>query len=140
MAYALGGAKPARPVDFRTAEGLSGLAGDGAKGLREAVLLALPGAQYILDQPHLKSHLYDTASTLDLEGPARHVWVSDHLDRFWAGEVDQVLASWQARQEDGPNERLRQLIDHVTRFENSVDYGAYGYPPKAGQIVVDRVL
>ena len=111
--------------------------GDGAKGLREAVLVTFPGAQYILDQPHLKSHLYDTATALGLEGPARHAWVSDHLDRLWAGEVDQVLASWQGRQEDDPNERLRQLIDHVTRFEDSVDYGAYherGWPLGSGEV------
>ena len=111
--------------------------GDGAKGLREAVLATFPEAQYILDQPHLKSHLYDTATALELEGPARHAWVADHLDRFWAGEVDQVLASWQARQADDPNERLRQLIDHVTRFEDSVDYGAYherGWPLGSGEV------
>jgi hypothetical protein len=111
--------------------------GDGAKGLREAVLVTFPKAQYILDQPHLKSHLYDTASALDLEGPARHAWVSDHLDRFWDGQVDQVLASWQQRQADDPNERLRQLIDHVRRFEDSVDYGAYherGWPLGSGEV------
>jgi hypothetical protein len=111
--------------------------GDGAKGLREAVLVTFPGAQYILDRPHLKSHLYDTASALELEGGARHAWVSAHLDRFWAGEVDQILASWQQRHEDDPNERLRQLIDHVTRFEDSVDYGAYherGWPLGSGEV------
>ena len=36
--------------------------GDGANGLREAVLLAFPTAQYIFDHPHLKSQLYDTAT------------------------------------------------------------------------------
>ena len=111
--------------------------GDGAKGLREAVLVTFPGAQYILDQPHLKSHLYDTATALELEGSARHAWVSAHLNRFWAAEVDQVLATWQACYEDNPNERLRQLIDHVTRFEDSVDYGAYherGWPLGSGEI------
>jgi hypothetical protein len=111
--------------------------GDGAKGLREAVLVTFPEAQYILDQPHLKSHLYDTATALELEGPARHAWVAAHLDRFWDGEVDQVLASWQVRQADDPNERLRQLIDHVMRFEDSVDYGAYherGWPLGSGEV------
>ena len=49
--------------------------GDGAKGLREAVLVAFPKAQYILDHPHLKSHLYDTASAWEREGPERHAWV-----------------------------------------------------------------
>jgi len=111
--------------------------GDGAKGLREAVLVMFPGAQYILDQPHLKSHLYDTASALELEGSARHAWVSAHLNRFWAGEVDQVLETWQQGHEANPNERLRQLIDHVTRFEDSVDYGAYherGWPLGSGEV------
>jgi hypothetical protein len=111
--------------------------GDGAKGLREAVLLAFPQAQYILDRPHLKSHLYDTATALELEGPPRHAWVSGSLDQFWAGEVDQVLEAWQQRHEDAPNERLRQLIDHVTRFEDCVDYGAYherGWPLGSGEV------
>jgi hypothetical protein len=111
--------------------------GDGAKGLREAVLVTFPNAQYILDRPHLTSQLYDTASALELEGPARHAWVSGHLERFWAGEVDQVLATWQARQEQEPNERLRQLIDHVTRFDDCVDYGAYherGWPLGSGEV------
>jgi hypothetical protein len=110
---------------------------DGAKGLREAVLVTFPEAQYILDHPHLKSQLYETASALELEGPARHAWVSDQLDRFWAGEVAQVLETWQQRPEDDPNERLRQLIDHVTRFEDSVDYGAYherGWPLGSGEV------
>lgn len=112
--------------------------GDGAKGLREAVLLAFPKAQYILDHPHLKSHLYDTASALALEDASRHAWVSEHLERFWVGDVDQVLEAWQERHEEEPNERLRQLIDHVTRFEDSVDYGAYhecGWPLGSGEIM-----
>ena len=69
--------------------------------------------------------------------PARHAWVSGHLDRFWAGEVEQVLVAWQQHHEDEPNERLRQLIDHVTRFEDSVDYGAYharGWPLGSGEV------
>jgi hypothetical protein len=54
--------------------------GDGAKGLREAVWLAFPQAQYILDRPHLKSHLYDTATTLGLEDQrvtrgSRVIWI-----------------------------------------------------------------
>ena len=111
--------------------------GEGAKGLREAVWVTFPKAQYILDRPHLKSHLYDTATALELEGPARHGWVAGYLDRFWAAEVDQVLATWRQRHEDDPNERLRQLIDHVTRFEDCVDYGAYyerGWPLGSGEV------
>jgi len=111
--------------------------GDGAKGLREAVLGTFPKAQYILDHPHLKSHLYDTATAWALEGSARHAWVSDHLEQFWAGEARQALKSWRAHQEHAPEERLRQLIAHVTRCEEGVDYGTSherGWPLGAGEV------
>ena len=36
--------------------------GDGANGVRAAVLLAFPTAQYLFDHPHLKSQLYATAT------------------------------------------------------------------------------
>jgi hypothetical protein len=96
-----------------------------------------PKAQYILDHPHLKSHLYDTATAWALEGSARHAWVSDHLEQFWAGEARQALKSWRAHQEHAPEERLRQLIDHVTRCEEGVDYGTSherGWPLGAGEV------
>jgi hypothetical protein len=119
--------------------------GDGAKGLREAVVTVFPGAQYILDHPHLKSHFYDTANALGLEDPERHQWVKGYMDQLWACEVvslgptfDDVLDSLQQRQEQAPNERLRQLIDHLWRFEDSVDYGAYhacGWPLESGEIM-----
>jgi hypothetical protein len=112
--------------------------GDGAKGLREAVLVTFPQAQALLAWPHLTSQLYDTATALELEGPARHAWVSEHLDRCWAGEVDQGFATWQQqRQADAPNERLRQLIDHGTRCADGVDDGASherGWPLGAGEV------
>lgn len=69
--------------------------------------------------------MYATATVLELEGPARHAWVSGYLDRLWAGEVNQVIETWQARHQDAPNERLPQFIEHVTRCEDCVDYGAY---------------
>jgi hypothetical protein len=81
--------------------------------------------------------LYDTATALELEGPARHAWVSGQLDRFWAGEVDEVLEAWKQRHEDDPNERLRQLIDQVTRFEDCVDDGTSherGWPLGSGEV------
>jgi hypothetical protein len=111
--------------------------GDGAKGLREAVVTVFPGAQYILDHPHLKSHFYDTANTLGLEDPERHQWVKGYMDQLWACEIDEVLSSLQQQQEQAPNERRRQLIDHLWRFEDSVDYGAYhacGWPLGSGEV------
>ena len=56
--------------------------GDGASGLREAVVTVFPGAQDILDHPHLKSHFYETAEALGLEEPERHQWVKGYMDRF----------------------------------------------------------
>jgi hypothetical protein len=111
--------------------------GDGAPGLREAVMGVFPQAQYILDRPHLKSHFYDTATTLGLKDPTRHDWVSGHMDRLWAGAVDEVLETLQQQQEQAPEERLRRLIDHLTRFEDCVDYGVYhdrGWPLGSGEV------
>jgi hypothetical protein len=106
--------------------------GDGAKGLREAVLSVFPGAQYILDRPPLKSHFYATANPLGLEDPERHQWVGGYMHQVWAGEVTEGLGSLQQRHEHAPDERLRQLIDHhLTRCEDRVDDGAdhaYGWP------------
>ena len=48
-----------------------------------------------------------------------------------------MLASLQQQQEESPNEQLRQLINHLWRFEDSVDYGAYhacGWPLGSGEI------
>ena len=111
--------------------------GDGAKGLREAVLQTFAGAQYILDRPHLQSHFYDTATALGLEDTERHQWVAGYMQQCWAGEVHEVCASLQQRYEAAPNERLRRLIDHVTRFQDSVDYGTYhehGWPLGSGEV------
>ena len=66
--------------------------GDGANGLREAVVAVFPGAQYILDHPHLKSHFYDTADALGLEDPERHQWVKGYMDQLWECEVDKVVS------------------------------------------------
>ena len=111
--------------------------GDGAKGLRESVLRAFPEAQSILDRPHLKSHFYDAATTLGLEDSERHDWVSGYMNQLWAGEVSEVLCSLQQRHDNAPEERLRRLIDHLRRFEDSVDYGAYherGWPLGSGEV------
>jgi hypothetical protein len=86
--------------------------GDGASGLREAVVTVFPGAHYILDHPHLKSHFYETADALGLEEPERHQWVKGYMDQLWACNVDEVLSSLQQQHEEAPNERLRQLINH----------------------------
>jgi hypothetical protein len=97
---------------------------EGAKGVREAMVVAFPQAQDIGDRPPLTAQVDDMATALELEGPARHAWVSSQLDRCWAGEGAQVVATWQPPHEDAPKERLRQLIEHGTRWAESVDGGA----------------
>jgi hypothetical protein len=114
-----------------------GVPGDGAKGLREAVVTVFPRAPYILDHPPLKSHFYDTADALGFEDPERRQWVKGYMDQLWACEIDEGLTSLQQQQEKTPNERRRQLIEPLWRFEDSVDDGAYhacGWPLGSGEI------
>jgi hypothetical protein len=111
--------------------------GDGAPGLREALQVPFPKAQYILDRPHLKSHFYETATELGIDESERAAWVSSHMKRLWNGNIRAVLKKLRTQQKDKANERLRRLIDYVERFKDCVHYGAYkarGWPLGSGEV------
>ena len=111
--------------------------GDGAGGLREALLVPFAKAQYILDHPHLKSHFYETAEALGMSGAEREGWVSAHMKQLWKGKVKGVLKKLRRRDEAEPHERLQRLIDFVERFQDCVHYGAYkarGWPIGSGEV------
>lgn len=111
--------------------------GDGAHGLREALMVPFPKLQYILDRPHLKSHFYETATELGIEEDKRADWVSSHMKRLWQGEARSVLKKLRKQHQDEPNERLRRLLDYVERFKDCVHYGAYkarAWPLGSGEV------
>jgi hypothetical protein len=129
--------------------------GDGGIGLKEALEVWFPHLQFILDRPHLKSHVHECAQLLsdvdELDQPA-DTWVSEVMDTIHEGHVDKVLAENQDRhvqmekavealeddsQEASACERLGQFIKHLQRFYHCVDYQAYedkDWPIGSGEV------
>jgi hypothetical protein len=110
---------------------------DGGHGLREEMESQLPITQFILDKPHLKKHLYETAVALGFSEEQQQQWVHSKLDRISEGHVQSVLEELQAQHTIEPNDRLRRLIAYLRRFEDAVDYDHFkelGYPIGSGEV------
>lgn len=129
--------------------------GDGGIGLKEALEVWFPHLQFILDRPHLKSHVHECAQLLsevgELDIPAKD-WVAQVMDTIHRGHVDQVLAENQDRhvqmkkavevlEDDSPeasaHQRLGQLLEYLRRFYHCVDYESYqdkDWPIGSGEV------
>jgi hypothetical protein len=111
--------------------------GDGGNGLREALSEQFAGMRYILDRPHIKSHLYETAEALGYRDAARETWVKQRLDLMDGGDAATVLRRFREEFRRKGNDRLRQLINHVKRFRDAVHYARYraeGLPCGSGEV------
>lgn len=110
---------------------------DGAHGLREALEERFPRLRFVLDYPHLKSHIYDTATELGMDDGVRERWCQTMLDRIWHGEASAVLVDLRALHASGGNERLRRFVEYLERFEDAVDYQQLvdaGWPIGSGEV------
>jgi len=110
---------------------------DGGKGLREELENQFPNMQFILDKSHLKKHLYETSEALGFKEKPQQQWVHSRLDEISEGNVQEVLRDLEARNATEPNDRLRQFIGYLTRFEDAVDYDHFkelGYPIGSGEV------
>jgi hypothetical protein len=110
---------------------------DGGHGLREGLENQFPKMQFILDKPHLKKHLYETASALGHGEDEQRQWVHARLDKISEGHVDEVLKELEVQNKDKPNDRLRQFIGYLKRFQDAVDYDRFkglGYPIGSGEV------
>ncbi len=110
---------------------------DGGKGVREGLEDQFPGMQFILDKPHLKNHLYETSEALGHKENGQHQWVHSRLNEISAGNVQQVLGGLAAQNAAEPNDRLRQFVGYLTRFQDAVDYDRFkelGYPVGSGEV------
>ena len=67
--------------------------GNGGNGLREELPSQFPGLQFILDRPHLKKHLYESAEAMGLRGDRKQDWVEEKLKIIDAGEVQNLGSS-----------------------------------------------
>ena len=110
---------------------------DGARGLMEELVAHFPNAQFVLDYPHLKSHLYETAEALGFESAFRKEWVRKNADRIWDGDVDEVIRDLTGLNDKTQCDRLDNLIGYLSRFRDAVNYSDYvdrGWPVGSGEV------
>ena len=72
-------------------------------GLKEALEVKFDHFQFILDQPHLKHHLHDTADALELKGQERSIWLDCVLSLINHGQVKKVLShlkKWSGKEQN----------------------------------------
>jgi len=93
--------------------------------------------QFILDKPHLKKHLFETAVALGLNDEKQRQWVHSKLDRISEGHVQEIIEELKTQNTVEPNDRVRRLISYLLRFEDAVDYDRFkelGYPIGSGEV------
>ncbi len=109
---------------------------DGGNGLYEALSEKFSGLRFILDRPHAKQHLYETADACGLQEQARHQWVAKHITLLDMGKVDDVLTELAAHKGRG-KARVQRLHGYITRFKKCFDYDAAkkeGLPIGSGEV------
>jgi hypothetical protein len=110
---------------------------DGGQGLREGLESQFSNMQFILDKPHLKKHLYETAAALGYNEEQQRQWVHAKLDRISEGDAGEVLKELKVQNITETNDRLRQFIGYLSRFQDAVDYDRFkelGYPIGSGEV------
>jgi hypothetical protein len=110
---------------------------DGGNGLRDALAERFTPMQFILDQPHLKGHLYETAEALGYGGQQREHWVSGHMDKIDVGGANEALTDLRTEYRRRRKHRLRRLIGYVKRFGDAMHYAHYraqGLPTGSGEV------
>ena len=109
---------------------------DGGNGLREELGVQMPNLCFILDRPHLKGHLYETAEACGLSDEDRESWVKNHMERIDSGKVSLVLSQLEAHKGRG-KKRVLRLIKYIRRFQDAVHYERYreqGFPIGSGEV------
>jgi len=109
---------------------------DGGNGLREALDAKFQNLRFVLDRPHFKSHLYETADAIGLAGAEREEWVRAAVNECEIGGANVVATAVLAYEGNG-EERARRLGGYLERFADAVDYEKVresGYPTASGEI------
>lgn len=109
---------------------------DGGNGLREALDAQFSGLTFLLDRPHLKSHIFQTADARGIEPDKRAQWVADVLGLIDAGDVADVIEGLKGLTGQGAD-RARQLAGFLSRYQDALGYiDAYnqGLPLGSGEI------
>lgn len=109
---------------------------DGGNGLFEALEAKFNHFQFILDQPHLKHHLYNTADDMELKGRERSLWLNCVFDLIKHGRVKKVLSHLKRWSGEG-QDTVANLAKYLKRFRNAIHYDRYrswGLPIGSGEI------
>lgn len=109
---------------------------DGGNGLREALDAKFAGLRFILDRPHLRSHLFETADAIGLREAERNRWVAHKLVLLDTGQVEEALAELRAHKGRG-KKRVGRLLKYLTRFRDALAHDevrAAGVPVGSGEI------
>lgn len=110
---------------------------DGGQGLKEELEVQFHPLQFILDRPHLKSHLYETAEALGLSAEQRTAWVESRLQQIDQGRASAVIKQLRREEQQQTVDRRRQLVGYLERFEQCLHYDAFkakGWPIGSGEV------
>ena len=110
---------------------------DGGIGLYEELKNQFTNMQFILDKPHLKDHLYDTAEELGIAKNERAAWVKPRLKAISNGDVGRIWKELKDKYACCPNKRLKRLIGYINRFFDALNYKDFkekGYPIGSGEV------
>lgn len=95
---------------------------DGGNGIREELERQFPHVLFILDQPHLKDHLYETAEAMGLEADERKKWVKEKQELIETGRVPDALDQVRDEYAKSSIESIRRLIGYLDKYEDAIDY------------------
>ncbi len=111
---------------------------DGGFGLREALDAKFAGLRFILDRPHLRSHLFETADAIGLRDDERYRWVAHKIVLLDGGAEQIETAFGELRAHKGRGKkRVGQLLKHLTRFHDDLGHDeirAAGLPVGSGEV------
>jgi hypothetical protein len=110
---------------------------DGGIGLAEELKNQFTNMQFILDKPHLKHHLYETAEELGITKDERAAWVNPRLKAISNGDVGRIWQELKDEYARSPKKRLKRLIGYIDRFFDAVNYKDFkekGYPIGSGEV------
>lgn len=110
---------------------------DGAFGLRSALEARFEGLQFILDFPHLKGHVYETADALPFNDGVRKSWADGTVESIRQGGVESVMETLDMLDDVTGIHRVRRLYNYLDRFSDCVEYDNYeqrGWPIGCGEI------
>lgn len=110
--------------------------GDGGNGMKEELSVQFVKLHYILDEPHLKEHLNETAEAMGKEGEGKKEWVEKllaRLSREGGAKVAVELSEYKGCGE----ERVVRLGKYIEKYKEGVEYEKYrreGIPCGSGEV------